>query len=332
MLVHQGLSASAPAACSRASPRCSRRPAAITARATAYDLGFVVGPRLNAAGRLTDMSLGIECLATDDSGRAAAIARGARPPQPRAPRDRGRTCRRTRWRRSDAMAAEERLQPHPLRPRLAPGRGRHRRLAHEGPRFTARPSRSRAATTARSRAPAARSPGCTCATRSTSWPMRHPGSDTQVRRPRRGGGPDAARARFRPLSRGVRGNGAHARSRRRPASASLRPTARSTPDVLQRSKRRAVLGDSSLGPGISRRRASATSSRSRRSAWSATSISSSRSKRGALAVRGDPLSATRTRCRRGSRRSIAPVVNEYRRHASLQLTIEHWEPATLMRH
>jgi len=44
-------------------------------RASAYDLGFVLGPRLNAAGRLTDMALGIECLVTDDSARAATIAR-----------------------------------------------------------------------------------------------------------------------------------------------------------------------------------------------------------------------------------------------------------------
>ncbi|MBX3661291.1 MAG: single-stranded-DNA-specific exonuclease RecJ [Burkholderiales bacterium] len=44
-------------------------------RAGAYDLGFVAGPRLNAAGRLTDMSLGIECLTTDDTIRAADIAR-----------------------------------------------------------------------------------------------------------------------------------------------------------------------------------------------------------------------------------------------------------------
>jgi single-stranded-DNA-specific exonuclease len=44
------------------------------ARASAYDLGFVVGPRLNAAGRLDDMSLGIECLTTDDAVRADAIA------------------------------------------------------------------------------------------------------------------------------------------------------------------------------------------------------------------------------------------------------------------
>ena len=43
-------------------------------KATSYDLGFVVGPRLNAAGRLTDMSLGIECLITDDEARAGEIA------------------------------------------------------------------------------------------------------------------------------------------------------------------------------------------------------------------------------------------------------------------
>ena len=38
------------------------------------DLGFSVGPRLNAAGRLEDMSLGIECLLTDDTSRAGMIA------------------------------------------------------------------------------------------------------------------------------------------------------------------------------------------------------------------------------------------------------------------
>jgi single-stranded-DNA-specific exonuclease len=38
------------------------------------DLGFAIGPRLNAAGRLEDMSLGIECLLTDDMSRAMDIA------------------------------------------------------------------------------------------------------------------------------------------------------------------------------------------------------------------------------------------------------------------
>jgi single-stranded-DNA-specific exonuclease len=40
----------------------------------ASDLGFFVGPRLNAAGRLTDMSVGIECLLADDEARAHALA------------------------------------------------------------------------------------------------------------------------------------------------------------------------------------------------------------------------------------------------------------------
>src|SRR5258708_5672781 len=45
------------------------------AEASSFDLGFVAGPRLNAAGRLADMSLGIECLITDDEARAANSAR-----------------------------------------------------------------------------------------------------------------------------------------------------------------------------------------------------------------------------------------------------------------
>ena len=43
-------------------------------KATATDLGFIVGPRLNAAGRLADMRLGVECLLTDDASRALQIA------------------------------------------------------------------------------------------------------------------------------------------------------------------------------------------------------------------------------------------------------------------
>jgi single-stranded-DNA-specific exonuclease len=43
-------------------------------RAATFDLGFALGPRLNAAGRLADMALGIECLITDDPGRALNIA------------------------------------------------------------------------------------------------------------------------------------------------------------------------------------------------------------------------------------------------------------------
>jgi single-stranded-DNA-specific exonuclease len=42
--------------------------------AAAADFGFALGPRLNAAGRLADMTLGIECLLTDDAARAAELA------------------------------------------------------------------------------------------------------------------------------------------------------------------------------------------------------------------------------------------------------------------
>lgn len=44
-------------------------------QASAFDLGFTIGPRINAAGRLTDMSLGIECLTTDDEQQAIELAR-----------------------------------------------------------------------------------------------------------------------------------------------------------------------------------------------------------------------------------------------------------------
>jgi single-stranded-DNA-specific exonuclease len=43
-------------------------------RATSYDLGFVVGPRLNAAGRLADMSIGIRCLLAETMAHALPLA------------------------------------------------------------------------------------------------------------------------------------------------------------------------------------------------------------------------------------------------------------------
>jgi single-stranded-DNA-specific exonuclease len=48
----------------------SRQPA----KAVAFDFGFALGPRINAAGRLSDMTLGIECLSTDDPARATELA------------------------------------------------------------------------------------------------------------------------------------------------------------------------------------------------------------------------------------------------------------------
>jgi single-stranded-DNA-specific exonuclease len=43
-------------------------------QASAADFGFAIGPRLNAAGRLADMTLGIECLLSDDAARASELA------------------------------------------------------------------------------------------------------------------------------------------------------------------------------------------------------------------------------------------------------------------
>lgn len=43
--------------------------------ASTFDLGFALGPRINAAGRLADMSLGIRCLITDDEAEALQLAR-----------------------------------------------------------------------------------------------------------------------------------------------------------------------------------------------------------------------------------------------------------------
>jgi single-stranded-DNA-specific exonuclease len=73
------------------------------ARAGSHDLGFFLGPRLNAAGRLDDMSLGIECLTTDDEARAADTA---------AQLDRLNRERRTieSGMQQDALLAIERLQ------------------------------------------------------------------------------------------------------------------------------------------------------------------------------------------------------------------------------
>ncbi|MEY5029194.1 MAG: Single-stranded-DNA-specific exonuclease RecJ [Pseudomonadota bacterium] len=45
-----------------------------TPQANTFDLGFALGPRINAAGRLSDMRLGIECLQTDDAALASQLA------------------------------------------------------------------------------------------------------------------------------------------------------------------------------------------------------------------------------------------------------------------
>jgi single-stranded-DNA-specific exonuclease len=74
ILVHQGLMrirAGRARPGLRAILEVARREAS---RITSTDLGFIIGPRLNAAGRLDDMSLGIECLLCDDETDAREMA------------------------------------------------------------------------------------------------------------------------------------------------------------------------------------------------------------------------------------------------------------------
>jgi single-stranded-DNA-specific exonuclease len=74
VLVHQGLRRIRAGRCVpgiRALLEASNRECAV---AVASDLGFQVGPRLNAAGRLDDMSIGIQCLLTDDLATARMMA------------------------------------------------------------------------------------------------------------------------------------------------------------------------------------------------------------------------------------------------------------------
>ncbi len=74
-LVAQGLrrirAGSMPAGIAALFEAAARKPQA----ATTFDFGFALGPRINAAGRLSDMTLGIECLLTDDPARATELAR-----------------------------------------------------------------------------------------------------------------------------------------------------------------------------------------------------------------------------------------------------------------
>lgn len=74
ILVHQGLQRIRAEQCHPGllalMEAAGRKPKQITAA----DLGFFLGPRLNAAGRLDDMSLGVECLLADSQDTARAMA------------------------------------------------------------------------------------------------------------------------------------------------------------------------------------------------------------------------------------------------------------------
>jgi single-stranded-DNA-specific exonuclease len=152
------------------------------AQASGNDLGFMIGPRLNAAGRLADMSLGIECLITDDEGRAMNIAQqldalnrerreieSGMQEQALLQLAEGRSCADL-----DGEAATPRQRcrcstPTGTRASSASSPHASRRSC------TGRCLPSPAATAARSRARAVRSPACTCATPSTCVAKRAPG-------------------------------------------------------------------------------------------------------------------------------------------------------------
>ena len=74
LLVHQGLKRIRAGRLTPGLRALLRAAGRDPARATAFDLGFVAGPRLNAAGRLADMSTGIETLLTNDEAYALNLA------------------------------------------------------------------------------------------------------------------------------------------------------------------------------------------------------------------------------------------------------------------
>ena len=74
ILVHQGLKRMRQGKLNPGLRALFRAAGRDPAGASSMDLGFLIGPRLNAAGRLADMALGIEALITDDEARAMNIA------------------------------------------------------------------------------------------------------------------------------------------------------------------------------------------------------------------------------------------------------------------
>ena len=74
ILVEQGLRRIRAGACSQGITALLRVAGREPSKASAQDLGFYVGPRLNAAGRLDDMTLGIQCLLAGSEVEATVIA------------------------------------------------------------------------------------------------------------------------------------------------------------------------------------------------------------------------------------------------------------------
>ena len=74
ILVHQGLLRIRSGRCRPGITALLQIAGRNPARAGSADMGFAVGPRLNAAGRIDDMSLGIDCLLSDDADEAHRLA------------------------------------------------------------------------------------------------------------------------------------------------------------------------------------------------------------------------------------------------------------------
>lgn len=74
ILVHQGLRRIRAGRCIAGIRALLEAANCVPANIVAADLGFQIGPRLNAAGRLDDMSIGIQCLLTDDPATARLLA------------------------------------------------------------------------------------------------------------------------------------------------------------------------------------------------------------------------------------------------------------------
>ena len=241
----------APAARTRASPRCSTSRAATRGAPTAFDLGFVAGPRLNAAGRLADMSIGIRCLLADRRARRC-----------RSPRELDRLNRERRdveaTMQEEALAdladvaadaTDDRYSLCVFRPDWHQGVVGIVAVAPQGPVPPADDRVRARRPTASCAGPAGRSPASTCATRWTSSPSARPACWRTIRRPRVRGRPVARRIGAAGVPRGVRDGRPRPADAGRSSRGPARPTARSPPGELTLELAR-VAARPGLGPGL----------------------------------------------------------------------------------
>ena len=201
-------------------------------QASAGDFGFAIGPRLNAAGRLADMTLGIECLLSDDPARAHELATLLDDDEPRAAHARGRHARGRRGAGRPRVRAHrrDRAGARGLRSVVPRRRRRHHRRAPEGSaasaelRVRARPGRRAQGLGSVDR----RLSPARCARPRQQAPSRAAGA---LRRPRDGGRLHHRARRFRDLPRrAAAGRGRRPRRERR-SSARSSATARSPPSI-----------------------------------------------------------------------------------------------------